>query len=232
MSHAITRQTGPCVGDSMLDKFVYGEESRISLEAPAPVLAVRRSEIGIDGAGNVARNIASLGAHCIFVGLIGDDAAGAKLKADFIQESLIESMLVGVRPTKRKARFVSKHFWTHLLHADWELATSTAAAAEQKLIKAILPLLSRADIVQSSDYAKGVLTARAVRDVIDAARKLGNRINVDPQSANLAIYRGATLLKPNLKAFVEATRIRLETDESIDEGAQEIIHLLIAKPFW
>jgi len=75
LSHAIGRQTVLCVGDLMLDEFVYGEVSRISPEAPAPVIAVQRSETNIGGAGNVARNIAALGARCIFVGLIGEDAS-------------------------------------------------------------------------------------------------------------------------------------------------------------
>ena len=79
LSHAMTRQTVLCVGDLMLDEFVYGEVSRISPEAPAPVIAVQRSETDIGGAGNVARNIVSLGARCIFVGLVGEDAAGARL---------------------------------------------------------------------------------------------------------------------------------------------------------
>src|SRR4051794_23084057 len=73
LSDAIARQTVLCVGDLMLDEFIYGEVSRISPEAPAPVIAVQRSETNVGGAGNVARNIASLGAHCIFVGLVGDD---------------------------------------------------------------------------------------------------------------------------------------------------------------
>src|SRR5580700_2187719 len=97
-------QTVLCVGDLMLDEFVYGEVSRISPEAPAPVIAVARTETSIGGAGNVARNIASLGARCIFVGLIGDDEAGAQLKARLAQEALIESVLVpdASRPTTRK----------------------------------------------------------------------------------------------------------------------------------
>ena len=201
LSHAIVRQTVLCVGDLILDEFVYGEVARISPEAPAPVIAVQRSETNIGGAGNVARNIASLGARCIFVGLVGEDEAGGKLKAQLSQESLIESVLVcdATRPTTRKVRFVSEHFSTHMLRADWELAQSTSADIEQKLIDAIVPLLPRADIVLLSDYAKGVLTARVIRNVIDAARKLGKRVIVDPKSANFAIYRGATLLTPNRK---------------------------------
>ena len=171
LSQAIPNQTVLCVGDLMLDEFVYGEVSRISPEAPAPVIAVQRSETNVGGAGNVARNIASLGARCIFVGLVGEDEAGAKLKAELARESLIEAVLVSdaSRPTTRKVRFVSEHFSTHMLRADWEMALPAAATIEQKLIDAILPLLPRADIVLLSDYAKGVLTARVIRNVIDAA---------------------------------------------------------------
>jgi D-beta-D-heptose 7-phosphate kinase/D-beta-D-heptose 1-phosphate adenosyltransferase len=227
LSQAMTRQTVLCVGDLMLDEFVYGEVSRISPEAPAAVIAVQRSETDIGGAGNVARNIASLGARCLFVGLVGEDDAGAKLKAELAQEDRIESALVSdaSRPTTRKVRFVSEHFSTHMLRADWESVVPASTAIEQKLIDAVLPLLPRADIVLLSDYAKGVLTARVIRHVIDAAKKLGKRVIVDPKSANLAIYRGATLLKPNRKEFSEATRSRADTDESISRGAQEIMQL-------
>src|ERR1700676_2863360 len=227
LSHAFVGQTVLCGGDLMLDEFVYGEVSRISPEAPAPVIAVQRSETNIGGAGNVARNIASLGAHCIFVGLIGEDDAGAKLKSALAQESRIESVLVcdPSRPTTRKMRFVSEHFSTHMLRADWELTSPASADIEQKLIDAILPLLPRADIVLLSDYAKAVLTARVLRNVIDAARKAGKRVIVDPKSANFAIYRGATLLTPNRKEFAEATRSRADSDTDIAEAARDAMIL-------
>src|SRR5215468_12239814 len=101
LSQAMASRTVLCVGDLMLDEFVYGEVSRISPEAPAPVIAARRSETNIGGAGNVARNIASLGGRCIFVGLVGQDEAGAKLKTDLAQHAGIECVLVpdGTRPT-------------------------------------------------------------------------------------------------------------------------------------
>src|SRR6185369_995554 len=108
LSQAIPRQTVLCVGDLMLDEFVYGEVSRISPEAPAPVIAVQRSVVNVGGAGNVARNIAALGARCIFVGLIGEDDAGRILHAELAKEGLIEALLVAdaARPTTRKVRFV------------------------------------------------------------------------------------------------------------------------------
>ncbi|MDB5618632.1 D-glycero-beta-D-manno-heptose-7-phosphate kinase [Tardiphaga sp.] len=227
LSHAIAGQTVLCVGDLMLDEFVYGEVSRISPEAPAPVIAVQRSEINIGGAGNVARNIAALGASCIFVGLIGDDEAGRMLTDRLAQEDRIEALLIvdASRPTTRKVRFVSEHFSTHMLRADWEMASPAAAAIEQRLIDTILPQIVRADIVLLSDYAKGVLTARVLRNVIDAARKLGKRVIVDPKSANFAIYRGATLLTPNRKEFSEATRSRADTDAGVATAAQEAMIL-------
>ncbi|MGH6711501.1 MAG: D-glycero-beta-D-manno-heptose-7-phosphate kinase [Bradyrhizobium sp.] len=227
LSQAIASRTVLCIGDLMLDEFVYGEVSRISPEAPAPVIAVQRSETNVGGAGNVARNIASLGGRCIFAGLIGEDEAGARLRSELAQESGIEAVLVSDpdRPTTRKVRFVSEHFSTHMLRADWELAQPAAPAIEQKLIDAILPQLARADIVLLSDYAKGVLTARVIRNVIDAAKKLGKRVIVDPKSANLAIYRGATLLTPNRKEFAEATRSRADTEQGIADAAQDAMVL-------
>jgi D-beta-D-heptose 7-phosphate kinase/D-beta-D-heptose 1-phosphate adenosyltransferase len=224
---AMVGQTVLCVGDLMLDEFVYGEVSRISPEAPAPVFAARRSETNIGGAGNVARNIVSLGAKCIFVGLIGEDAAATELKSALAREDRVESVLVSdaARPTTRKVRFVSEHFLTHMLRADWEMTQPASADIEQKLIDTILPLIPRADIVLLSDYAKGVLTARVIRNIIDTARKLGKAVIVDPKSANFAVYRGATLLKPNRKEFAEATRSRADSKESIASAAQDAMQL-------
>ncbi len=143
------------------------------------------------------------------------------------KEPLIESVIVSdaSRPTTRKVRFVSEHFLTHMLRADWELTHPAAGATEQKLIDTILPLIPRADIVLLSDYAKGVLTARVIRNVIDAARKARKAVIVDPKSANFAIYRGATLLTPNRKEFSEATRSRADSSESIAAAAQDTMQL-------
>jgi len=129
-------------------------------------------------------------------------------------------------------RFVSEHFSSHMLRADWELALPASADVEQKLIDAILPLIARADIVLLSDYAKGVLTARVIRNTIDTAKKLGKRVIVDPKSANLAIYRGATVLTPNRKEFAEATRSRADSDKSIGDAAQDAMYLADCEPCW
>ena len=227
LSNAISRQTVLCIGDLMLDEFVYGEVSRISPEAPAPVIAVQRSESNIGGAGNVARNVAALGARCIFVGLIGDDDTGKALESALAKETRIEPVLIRDpgRPTTRKVRFVSEHFSTHMLRADWEQAAPASTEVEQKLIDGILPLLARVDIVLLSDYAKGVLTPRVIRSVIDAARGRGTRVIVDPKNLNFDIYRGATLLTPNRKEFAEATRSRAQTEAEISAAAQQAMQI-------
>ena len=221
------RQTVLCVGDLMFDEFVYGEVSRISPEAPAPVIAVQRTETNVGGAGNVARNIAALGGRCIFVGLVGDDDTGRGLERLIADEPLIELHLVRdrSRPTTHKVRFVSDHFSTHMLRADWEKASPATGEAEQEIIDRILAALPRADIVLLSDYAKGVLTARVIRSAIDGAKKLGKQIIVDPKSTNLAIYRGATLLTPNRKEFAEATRSRATTQDEIVAAAPDALLL-------
>src|SRR5262249_59275375 len=125
-----------------------------------PVIAVTRNEEIMGGAGNVARNIAALGARCIFVAVVGEDEASRTLMRKLAAEPLIEPHLVvdPGRPTTRKVRFVSDHHSTHLLRADWELAQALNAKTEKALIHRTLPALQRAASVVLSDYAQGTLT--------------------------------------------------------------------------
>ena len=139
----VSEQTIVCIGDLMLDDFVYGEVSRISPEAPAPILAVTRNDLTVGGAGNVARNIAALGARCVFIGVVGEDDASRTLMRALAAEPLIEPHLVvdPARPTTRKVRFVSEHHSTHLLRADWELAEVLNPRTEKALIDRALAAL-------------------------------------------------------------------------------------------
>ena len=203
----LTEQTVLCVGDLMLDEFVYGEVSRISPEAPTPVIAVKRSELMIGGAGNVARNLVALGARCIFIGVVGDDDAGRTLTRGLGHDPLIEFHLVvdAARQTTRKVRFVSEHHSTHLLRADWEMASPVDAASEDALIGHVVKAMPRVGAVVLSDYAKGALTPRVIRAVIDAANSAGKPVVVDPKGRDYSIYRGATLITPNRQELADAT---------------------------
>ncbi len=224
----MSEQTVVCVGDLMLDDFVYGEVSRISPEAPAPVLAVTRNDLTVGGAGNVARNVAALGARCVFLGVVGEDDASRTLMRALAAEPLIEPHLVvdPARPTTRKVRFVSEHHSTHLLRADWELAQPLNAKTEKVLIDRTLAVLPRAASVVLSDYAKGTLTPRLIREVIDAANDAGIPTIVDPKAMDYSVYRGATVIKPNRKELAEATRRRADSDEEIIAAALELNRVL------
>jgi D-beta-D-heptose 7-phosphate kinase/D-beta-D-heptose 1-phosphate adenosyltransferase len=217
-------QTVLCVGDLMLDEFIYGDVTRISPEAATPVLAVRRQETEIGGAGNVARNIASLGARCVFVGVVGDDDAGRALAKSFHAQPNIDARLVvdGSRSTTRKVRFVSEHHSTHLLRADWEAAGALDAKTEAEIIEHVRAALPLAGAVVLSDYAKGVLTPKIVRTLIDAARTAGKPVVVDPKGHDYSVYRGATLITPNLKEVAEATRRAAKTDDEVGAAAADL----------
>ncbi len=214
-------QTVLCVGDLMLDDYVYGGVSRISPEAPAPVIAVRRNQIVVGGAGNVARNVASLGARCVFVGVIGADDAGGILKSAFAAEKRIDARLVvdRSRVTTRKVRFVSEHHSTHLLRADWEDASGIAPAIAKAVIKHALDALPHAGALVLSDYAKGVLTPEVVRALIDAAVKRGLPVVVDPKGKDYSLYRGATLITPNRQELADATHRPATTSDEVASAA-------------
>ena len=218
-----------CVGDLMLDTYVYGEVERISPEAPAQVLAVKREETVIGGAGNVARNLASLGARCTFVGVTGDDPAGKLLEQSFARETdLIEARLVvdQARPTTRKTRFVSEHHSTHLLRADWELARPVASQIEAAIIQHATTALAQAGAVVLSDYSKGVLSPSVVRGVIAAARKRGTPVIVDPKYGDYSVYQGTTLITPNRKELAEATRMPAGSDAELVAAATRLADMV------
>ena len=191
LASAIARQTVLCVGDLMLDEFVYGEVSRISPEAPAPVIAVNHTDIMIGGAGNMVRNIASLGARCIFVALIGRDEAAHVITSKLSREPSIEPLLVvdPSRPTTRKMRFVSEHFSTHLLRADWEFAHAAPADIEQELIDKTLA----GDAARQRRGAVRLRQGRAdaARDprgdrCCEQGRQAGDRRSEEPGSVGLS----------------------------------------------
>jgi D-beta-D-heptose 7-phosphate kinase / D-beta-D-heptose 1-phosphate adenosyltransferase len=222
----ITRQTILCIGDLMLDDFVYGEVSRISPEAPALVIRVGNENVVIGGAGNVAHNIASLGAEALFVGIIGNDMHGRHLQKMLANKrNGIAARLVvdKSRPTTRKLRFVSAHHSTHLLRADWEMASLADAKTEAALIKHALALLPKARAVVLSDYAKGVLTPKLIRTVIARARKLGRPVVVDPKGINYSIYRGATIITPNRNELGEAAHMPVGTLDEVAAAATALM---------
>jgi len=194
----ITGQTVLCVGDLMLDEFVYGEVSRISPEAPAPVLAAKRSETMIGGAGNVARNVVALGAAATLLSVIGDDEPGAALEALLAAERVRTSFhREASLATTVKLRVIGRQ--QQLLRIDFETAPSHEVLATK--LADFDRLLQEADLVVLSDYGKGGLAHIAT--MIERARGAGKPVLVDPKGEDYARYRGATLITPNRSEFRE-----------------------------
>jgi D-beta-D-heptose 7-phosphate kinase/D-beta-D-heptose 1-phosphate adenosyltransferase len=225
----VAKQTVLCVGDLMLDDFVYGEVTRISPEAPTPVLAVRHSAIEIGGAGNVARNIAALGATCILVSLIGNDDAGLTLTnalGKFDRLIVPDLVIDKARQTTRKVRFVSEHHSSHLMRADWETTAPTSAHSEASIIAYAETAMPQVGAVVLSDYAKGTLTPRVVRAIIDAARRHRKPVVVDPKGHDYSVYRGATMITPNRQELGAAVHRPVATEAEIGKAAADLARLV------
>jgi D-beta-D-heptose 7-phosphate kinase / D-beta-D-heptose 1-phosphate adenosyltransferase len=217
------------VGDIMLDRFVYGTVSRISPEAPAPVINTVAPEEVIGGAGNVARNIAALGAACDIVAVVGRDDAAQCIHRHLASYPGITPVLVEAtgRVTTVKTRFVAYLHNTHLLRADTEETTPVGAEIEDAIVAAVEKRLSGADAVVVSDYNKGMLTTRVISAIIAAARQAGKPVIVDPKGVDFSRYRGATVLTPNAGEVAQALGRPIKNEESaLTAGAVALIALV------
>lgn len=196
------------VGDVMLDRYFMGDTQRISPEAPVPVVKVAHTEDRAGGAANVARNIAHLDGQATLLGLIGQDTEG-ELLGDILSREKVRSELMP-RPdihTISKSRIISRHQQMVRLDMEEAFGPEHADALKQRFEK----LVGDYDTVIVSDYAKGTLGA--VGGIITAARAAGKRVLVDPKSKDFSIYRGATIITPNLTEFRAAGG-----DDSSDES--------------
>jgi len=212
-----------CIGDVMLDRFVTGHVRRISPESPVPVLSISGTRSFPGGAANVARNVASLGGLCCVVSVIGRDQAATELQAILDGIEGISSRLVvdAGRPTSEKIRFTAQG--QHMLRADAEVATAVDGATAQRVIALIEGLVPDHDVVILSDYAKGLLTDEVIRATVRAAKAHRVPLVVDPKSANLRRYAGATVITPNSKEVSDATGIDPTEDDDEAERAGGVI---------
>lgn len=195
------------VGDIMLDRFMYGSVERISPEAPIPIFTQQREERMLGGAGNVVRNLLSLGAEATFIAVIGDDAVGNQLTALVGSEKRLLPYLITERGrvSSKKTRYVAGS--QQLLRSDHETKTAITDSTAAKLIDAVVSELPRQQAVILSDYGKGMLTPDICRAIIDAARAANVPVFVDPKQRDVSIYSGATVLSPNVKELAAASGV-------------------------
>ena len=215
------------LGDLMLDRFVSGGATRISPEAPIAVLAVDVERAMAGGAGNVARNIAALGGHVVLLGVVGDDAAGREIRQWLDSEDNVTGDLVLAldRPTTEKIRYVANR--QQLLRVDIEKCHPADAQADDLLAR-FKKHLPGVGAVVLSDYGKGVLCDSLLAAAIEAARKAGKPVILDPKRADMRAYDGVTVLTPNLAEAVRATHVTGEEDAEVAKASEALLTLLPA----
>ena len=214
------------VGDVMLDEYIWGGVTRISPEAPVPVVAFDHSTTLPGGAANVAANVASLGGRPLLGGAVGDDARAGQLSAALEEHGVGDKGLVveATRPTTSKTRIVALE--QQIVRLDSEVRDDLPAEAEDELLKWIEAHIAEAGACVLSDYGKGVVSPRVARRVIEMARAGDKPVVVDPKGRGYEKYRSATLVKPNLLEAQELLGIEVANDEDLDSLGTELLDLL------
>ena len=186
------------IGDLMIDSYTWGRVSRISPEAPVPVVNVIRRESRLGGAGNVVLNIASLGARAVICSVIGDDAPGRELQKIILDFNLsTEGLIVEAgRMTTVKERIIAGS--QQVVRVDSETENTISSSSQQALLAHIKRSLTDVDVIIFEDYDKGVLNDSLIQAVISMAKENNIPTVVDPKRKNFFSYQGATLFKPNL----------------------------------
>ena len=212
-----------CVGDVMLDRYVYGEMERISPEAPVPVLRLTRTREMAGGVGNVASNILSLGGRAVVVGLVGCDPAGAGLRRILeaqggVLDALVES---GARPTICKTRYIASH--QQVVRADEESRLALQPNEAEALKAAIDRHIGEAQVLLLSDYGKGVCSEDLVAHAIAGAHRRRIPVFVDPKSNDFSRYRGADCITPNARELAAAAGLPIDDEAQVEAAARKVM---------
>ncbi|MFN0081602.1 MAG: bifunctional heptose 7-phosphate kinase/heptose 1-phosphate adenyltransferase, partial [Ferruginibacter sp.] len=197
------------VGDIMLDTYWWGKVDRISPEAPVPVVAVSKKEQRIGGAGNVALNIAALGAHVSIISLTGADDEGKQLLS-LLEQNNIQTEFIGKsnhRITTNKIRIISRN--QHMMRLDAEITTTLSISEEEQLISSFekYVLQENPQLVILEDYNKGVLTENCIEKIIGICKRENILTAVDPKRKNFFAYKKVDIFKPNLQEVKESLNI-------------------------
>ena len=214
------------VGDIMLDRFIWGDVSRISPEAPVPVVVVEKETFLLGGAANVVNNIHSLGGKASLCGVVGDDEMGQKVLKR-LDEMGIERSGISIEPGRQttvKTRIIAHH--QQLVRIDRETTRHPKVSTLRSLSEYLKRNIKSFDGVILSDYGKGLLTRGVVRDVIRKAQQTGKFVMVDPKIKNFFFYRGATVVTPNTAEASSASRISITDEASLNRAGRILLKRL------
>ncbi len=211
------------IGDLMIDHYIWGSATRLSPEAPVPIVNVKTESATLGGAGNVLQNLVALGTTVAIAGVIGDDADGARLLEIVKSEGIINNTIImdTGRPTTVKTRVVAGSH--QLLRIDREVTNALEVDLEKELINRIEENIDLADIVILSDYNKGLLSYSVTPKIMELSKRHNKRVIVDPKGLNYEKYKGAYLIKPNRKELTEAAKVEKITGiEDLQDAAGTI----------
>jgi len=214
------------IGDLILDEFVWGEVSRISPEAPVPVVWVKSESFMPGGAANVANNIASLGAKVYIAGVVGNDERSGILKEGLIEKGINTDGVVAddSRPTTLKTRVVAHH--QQVVRIDREKIDGIAAGTLDKIIAYVKDVIDKMDAIIIEDYGKGVISARLLKEVLTIAKKKKKIITVDPKEEHFSYYRGVTAITPNHHEAAKAAGIKARDGRDIMKIGKALLRKL------
>jgi D-beta-D-heptose 7-phosphate kinase/D-beta-D-heptose 1-phosphate adenosyltransferase len=222
-------------GDLMLDRFIWGAVSRISPEAPVPVVEIKTESTRLGGAANVASNIRSLGGIPVPLGVIGLDVEGARLREEF---RAIGSPVGGIivdrgRPTSIKTRIIAHH--QQVCRTDREDRSLLSPGIQTRIVEKFSAALASVDAVVVSDYAKGLISPALLRRTLPQAKSAGKLVCVDPKMKNFAVYRPATVITPNTTEAEDASGIPISGHRDLLRAGKKILnesgieHLLVTR---
>ncbi|MBD3272084.1 MAG: hypothetical protein GF384_06055, partial [Elusimicrobia bacterium] len=215
------------VGDLMADKFLWGDVSRISPEAPVPVLELMRETWAPGGSGNVVNNLTALGARVFAIGVVGADKDGETIVSSFDHAGVnTEGIIVDdERPTITKTRIIARN--QQVLRLDVERTNSFNRHMHSTLRNAIQRITPQCAAVIISDYGKGIITRDLLKYIIGQARKKGIPVTVDPKIEHFQQYRGVTCITPNLhEARAGMHRFRVDSDADLEKLGCDILKRL------
>jgi D-beta-D-heptose 7-phosphate kinase/D-beta-D-heptose 1-phosphate adenosyltransferase len=218
------------VGDVMMDHYVWGSVSRISPEAPVPVVNVTRETRLLGAAANVVNNIRSLGGQVDICGVIGHDDAGKQLQHLLHARGVPTDGLIMEpgRSTTIKTRVIAHH--QQVVRFDRETREGISRETRQKIFRRVAEKADEGiDAIVISDYCKGVVTRDLVRDIVRLANKRGIIVSVDPKVSHFGIYRGVTILTPNTKEASLGARIDIDDDESLLRAGKGLLKRLVCE---
>ncbi|HEX3384245.1 MAG TPA: D-glycero-beta-D-manno-heptose-7-phosphate kinase [Mucilaginibacter sp.] len=212
------------IGDLMIDHYIWGDATRLSPEAPVPIVNVKNESTTLGGAANVAQNLVALGANVTLSGVIGNDAFGARLTEIMTAENLATDAIVSDsrRPTTVKTRVVAGSH--QLVRVDREITDPILSELEDELVNKLDHYFNEADIVLFSDYGKGLFSKDFSQRLIGLAKTKNKKVIIDPKGLDYSKYKGSYLIKPNRKELAEAAKTeKIRNIDDLQKAARIVL---------